>query len=345
MRESDTIQLGHGAGGKLQEELIDFITKSVKLRRVGTGIGLDELEDAASIPLNTADADMEVVITADGHTVFPLKFPGGDLGKLAVCGTVNDLCMMGGSPVALTSVVLIEEGMSAGVVHEIMESFNRTAEEAGVAIIAGDTKVMPKGSLQEMVIATTGVGKKPKARVILNRNVRPGDKLLLTGSIGDHGLALMAAREGINLETTLESDVAILAPLAEIAWEFPGLHMMKDPTRGGLASALNDVATKSHVSVWLQEDAIPVKPQVQAVASVLGLDPLEVACEGRFIAAVSAGQAEDLVAALRSHPLGADAAIIGEARAERAGKVLMETAVGGTRFVDMPLGELIPRIC
>jgi hydrogenase expression/formation protein HypE len=253
--------------------------------------------------------------------------------------------MMGATPIALTSVVLIEEGMPASKVQEIMESFNRTAEEAGVAVIAGDTKIMPKGTLQEMVIATTGVGKKPKSRTILNRNVQPGDKILVTGSIGDHGIALMANREGINLETTLESDVAILAPLAEIAMQFSGLHMMKDPTRGGLAAALNDCAAKSNVSIWLQEDAIPVKEQVQAVASVLGLDPLEIACEGRFIAAVDPEQADDLLAALRERPLGTDATIIGEARAERPGRVLMETAVGGTRFVDMPLGELIPRIC
>jgi len=345
MKDSDTIQLGHGAGGKLQEELIEFITKSVKLRRVGSGIGLDEFEDAASIPLSLEDAEMEIVVTADGHTVYPLQFPGGDLGKLAVCGTVNDLCMMGATPIALTSVVLIEEGMSAGKVQDIMESFNRTAEEAGVAIIAGDTKIMPKGTLQEMVIATTGVGKKPKNRIVLNRNVHPGDKILVTGSIGDHGIALMANREGINLETTLESDVAILTPLAEVAWQFSELHMMKDPTRGGLAAALNDVAMKSNVSIWLQEDAIPVKEQVQAVAGVLGLDPLEVACEGRFIAAVGADQAENLITALRELPLGLGATIIGEARSERPGRVLMETAVGGTRFVDMPLGELIPRIC
>jgi len=345
MKDSDIIQLGHGAGGSLQDELIEFITKTVQIRRIGTGIGLDAFEDGATIPLSAEDADKEIVLSADGHTVFPLRFPGGDLGKLAVCGTVNDLCMMGAHPIALTSAVIVEEGMRAQNLREIMDSFNLTAAEAGVAVLTGDTKVMPKGTLQEMVIVTTGIGKKPKNRKILNSNVQPGDKIIVTGSVGDHGMALMAARNNITLGSSLESDVAILKPLAEIAFRFNALHMMKDPTRGGLAAALNEVATKSHVSIWIKEEAIPIKKEVQAVADILGLDPLEIACEGRFIAAVAANQAEDLVKALQSHPLGAGAAIIGEARVERKGRVLMETIVGGTRFVDMPLGEIIPRIC
>ncbi|OLS13025.1 MAG: hydrogenase maturation factor HypE [Promethearchaeota archaeon CR_4] len=345
MKDSDIIQLGHGAGGSLQDDLIEFITKTVKIRRVGTGIGLDAFEDGATIPLSAEDADKEIVLSADGHTVFPLRFPGGDLGKLAVCGTVNDLCMMGAHPIALTSAVIVEEGMRAKNLREIMDSFNHTAAEAGVAVITGDTKVMPKGTLQEMIIVTTGIGKKPKNRKILNSNVQAGDKIIVTGSVGDHGIALMAARENIELGCRLESDVAILKPLAEIAFHYSDLHMMKDPTRGGLAAALNEVATKSHVSIWLKEEAIPIKKEVRAVADILGLDPLEIACEGRFIAAVAANQADDLVKALQTHPLGIDTIIIGEARADRKGRVLMETIVGGTRFVDMPLGELIPRIC
>ncbi len=345
MKDSDLIQLGHGAGGSLQDELIEYITRSVKIRQVGTGIGLDAFEDGATIPLSAEDVDKEIVVSTDGHTVFPLRFPGGDLGKLAVCGTVNDLCMMGAQPIALTSAVIVEEGMKAKDLWEIMESFNRTAAEAEVAVITGDTKVMPKGTLQEMVIVTTGIGKKPKTRKILNSNVQVGDKIILTGPVGDHGIALMATRESINLGSPVVSDVAILKPIVDIGIRFDGLHMLKDPTRGGLAAALNEVAKKSGVSIWLKEESILVRKEVKAIADILGLDPLEIACEGRFIAAIAPQQAETLVEALHSHPLGKDSMIIGEARAERKGLVLMETIVGGTRFVDMPLGELIPRIC
>ncbi len=345
MKDSDLIQLGHGAGGSLQDELIEYITRSVKIRKVGTGIGLDAFEDGATIPLGPDDVDKEIVVSADGHTVFPLRFPGGDLGKLAVCGTVNDLCMMGAQPIALTSAVIVEEGMKVKDLRDIMESFNRTAAEAEVAVITGDTKVMPKGTLQELVIVTTGIGKKPKNRKILNSNVQAGDKIIVTGPVGDHGIALMATREGINLGSPVQSDVAILKPLVDIALRFDGLHMLKDPTRGGLAAALNEVAKKSGVSIWLKEETIPVRKEVKAIADILGLDPLEIACEGRFIASIAPQQAEELVDALHSHPLGKGTVIIGEAKGERKGRVLMETIVGGTRFVDMPLGELIPRIC
>ena len=343
---SNVIRLAHGAGGVLQEELISFVTKNITFKNVNKGIGVKELDDGATIPLD--DYDKEIVITADGHTVYPLFFPGGNLGTLSVCGTVNDLIMMGAQPIALTSIIIIEEGFKFENLEKIMNAFNFKAKEANVAIIAGDTKIMPKGTLNEMIMATTGIGIKDKNIKVLDSNLKPGDKIIITGSIGDHGTALIGRREGLNISTDLNSDVEHLLEIYNILKEDISnnyIHAMKDPTRGGIAGALNDWANKSDVSIVLEEEKIPIKKQVNAICEMLGLDPYSIACEGRALMAVNPNQAEGILEKIKLTSIGKDAEIIGVVKSENPKRVLLNTIVGGTRFVDMPIGENIPRIC
>ncbi|MFX1379778.1 MAG: hydrogenase expression/formation protein HypE [Promethearchaeota archaeon] len=343
---SQVIRLAHGAGGVLQEELIKFITKDIPFKNVNNGIGLEELDDGATIPIK--DYEKEFVITADGHTVFPLFFPGGDLGTLSICGTINDLIMMGAEPLALTSMIIIEEGFEFAKLEKITNSMNLKAKEAKVAIIAGDTKVMPRGTLNELIISTTGIGIKDKSIKILDNGLKIGDKIILTGSIGDHGTALMASREGLNISTDLKSDISLLLEVYEkIKSEIKSnyVHAMKDPTRGGISAALNDWARKSNVSIWIEEEKVPIKKQVVAICDMLGLDPYNIASEGRALLSVDPNHSEIILNKIKSTQIGKEAEIIGEVRAENPKQVLLKTIVGGTRFVDMPLGEPIPRIC
>lgn len=343
---SNVIRLAHGAGGVLQEELIAFITKNIPFKNVNNGIGVEELDDGATIPLE--NYEKEIVITADGHTIYPLFFPGGDLGTLSVCGTVNDIIMMGGKPLALTSMMIIEEGFEFNQLEKIVNSMNSMAEKANIAIIAGDTKVMPRGTLNEIIIATTGIGIKDKKIKILDNNLKPGDKIILTGSIGDHGTALMASREGLNISTDLKSDISLLLEIYDtIKLEINNnsIHAMKDPTRGGIAAALNDWAQKSNVSIWVDEEKVPIKKQVVAICDMLGLDPYNIACEGRALLGVDPEHSENILEKIKSTQIGKDAEIVGEVKSDNPKRVLLRTIVGGTRFVDMPLGEPIPRIC
>jgi len=343
---SKVIRLAHGAGGVLQGELINFIVKDITYKNVNNGIGVEELDDGATIPLN--NYDKEIVVSADGHTIYPLFFPGGDLGILSICGTVNDLLMMGADPLALTSVMIIEEGFEFDTLAKIVKSFNSKAKEANVAIIGGDTKIMPRGTLNEMIIATTGIGIKDKKIKVVDNGLKIGDKIILTGTIGDHGTALMASREGLNISTDLKSDVNLLIDINKaINNELNNnyVHAMKDPTRGGIASALNEWATKSKVNILIEEDKIPIKKQVKAICEMLGLDPFNIASEGRALLSVSPDQANNILKKIKSTSIGKDAEIIGEVKAVNPGTVLLKTVVGGTRFVDMPLGEPIPRIC
>jgi len=340
------IRLAHGAGGSLQEELINFITKNIPFKNVNNGVGVEELDDGATIPLK--DYEKEIVITADGHTIYPLFFPGGDLGILSICGTVNDLIMMGAKPLALTSIIIIEEGFKFDKLDKLINSMNLMSEKANIAIIAGDTKVMPRGSLNEIIITTTGIGIKDKNIKVLDSNVKAGDHIILTGSIGDHGTALMASREGLNISTDLKSDISLLLEIykaikSEIKNNY--IHAMKDPTRGGIAAALNNWAYKSNVSLWIEEEKVPVKKQVIAICDMLGLDPYNIASEGRALLSVSPIHSEIVLEKIKSTTIGKEAKIIGEVRAENPKRVFLKTIVGGTRFVDMPLGEPIPRIC
>lgn len=343
---SDVIRLAHGAGGILQEELVKFITKNIPFKNVYNGIGVEELDDGATIPLR--NYDKEIVVTADGHTVFPLFFPGGDIGTLSICGTVNDLIMMGAEPLALTSMIIIEEGFEFKKLEKLVNSMNSKAREANIAIIAGDSKVMPRNTLNEIIIATTGLGIKSKDIKILDSNLKTGDKIILTGSIGDHGTALMASREGLNISTNLKSDISLLLEIYKcIRTEIENnyIHAMKDPTRGGIAAALNNWANKSNVSIWIDEEKVPIKKQVTAICDILGLDPYNIASEGRALLAVDPMQSEYILKKIKTTQIGKEAEIIGEVKAEDPKRVFLNTIVGGTRFVDMPLGEPIPRIC
>jgi hydrogenase expression/formation protein HypE len=337
----ETVKLSHGAGGATEETLIHrLFLKTFQRRQALDGIALDALDDGASIKAG----DAEIILTADGHTVDPIFFPGGDLGRLAVCGAVNDTAVMGAKPVAVLDSVVVEEGYPMEKLHRIVESMNQAAAEADVAIIGGDFKVMPRGSLDGMIISTTGVGVLKGPRV-LDSQARPGDKVIVTGTVGDHGIALMSKREGLSFETQLTSDVAPINETTAAAQDAGEVHAMKDPTRGGLAMALNEIAAKSGTSIWLEADKIPVKPSVRAASEMLGLDPLEVTCEGRAVIVASGDTAEAVLAAVRETRHGADAAIIGEVRRERPGSVLLRTVVGGTRVLRKPLGEPIPRVC
>jgi hydrogenase expression/formation protein HypE len=342
----DVIRLAHGAGGVLQEKLIDFITKNIPLKNVNNGIGIEELDDGATIPLE--NYHKEIVVTADGHTVFPLFFPGGDLGTLSVCGTVNDLIMMGAEPIALTSMIIIEEGFEFEKLGKLVDSMNLKTKEANIAIIAGDTKVMPRGTLNEIIMATTGFGLKDEKIKILDNNLQTGDKIIISGSIGDHGTALMASREGLNISTDLRSDISLLLEIYRaIKLEIDNnvIHAMKDPTRGGIAAALNDWAQKSNKSIWIEDGKVPIKKQVSAICDMLGLDPYNIACEGRALLSVDPEHSENILKKIKATQIGKDAEIIGEVKSEKPKRVLLKTIVGGTRFIDMPLGEPIPRIC
>lgn len=343
---SNVVQISHGSGGILQAELINFITKNISLKKVYGGIGVEELDDGATIPLE--EYDKEIVVSADGHTVHPVFFPGGNLGILSACGTINDLLMMGATPLAMTSIVIIEEGFRFETLDKIINSFNFTAKEANVAIIAGDSKVMPKGTLNEIIMATTGIGIKEKSIKILDNNLQPGDKIIITGSIGDHGCSLLSSREGLNIYSDLESDVGSLLEIHNVLKserEKNHIHAMKDPTRGGIAGALNDWASKSNLSIVLEEDKIPIKKQVGAICDMLGLDPYAIACEGRALLSVDGEIAEKILSKIQSTIIGKEAEIIGKVEERNPKKVLLKTIIGGTRFVDMPLGEAIPRIC
>lgn len=337
----ETVKLSHGAGGATEETLIHWLfLKTFQRRRALDGIALDALDDGASIMVG----GVEVILTADGHTVDPIFFPGGDLGRLAVCGAVNDTAVMGARPVAVLDSMIVEEGYPMASLRRIVESMNQAAEEADVAIIGGDFKVMPRGSLDGMVISTTGVGVLDGPRV-LDSQAQPSDRVIVTGTVGDHGIALMSKREGLSFETQLTSDVAPINETTAAAQSAGEVHAMKDPTRGGLAMALNEIAAKSGAGIWLDADRIPVKPSVRAASEMLGLDPLEVTCEGRAVIVASGETAEAVLAAVRETRHGADAAIIGEVRRERPGMVLLRTVVGGTRVLRKPLGEPIPRVC
>lgn len=343
---SNVIRLAHGAGGVLQEELIEFITKNIPFKNVNNGIGVEELDDGATIPLS--NYDREIVVTADGHTIYPLFFPGGDLGTLSVCGTVNDIIMMGAKPIAITSMIIMEEGFKFSELEKIINSMNLMVKMANIAIIAGDTKIMPKGTLNEIIIATTGIGIKNKNIKILDNNIKTGDRIILTGSIGDHGTALMASREGINISTDLKSDISLLLEIYDVLkFDISNnhIHAMKDPTRGGIAAALNDWATKSNVTIWIDEEKVPIKKQVTAICDMLGLDPYNIASEGRALLAVDPEHSMNILEKIKSTEIGKDAKIIGEVKSDNPKRVLLKTIVGGTRFIDMPLGEPIPRIC
>lgn len=340
IKQDERITLLHGAGGQMMDELLARILKRFKRTSVG-GIGLEELDDGAVIPI----AGKNLVFTTDSHMVQPIFFPGGDIGRLAVAGTVNDLAVMGAQPLALSCGLVIPEGFPIAELERVLESMDRALEEAGAALITGDTKVLGRGELEGLIINTAGIGL--AERVVSDAGLRVGDRLLVTGTIGDHGMALMAHREGLGFETTLESDVAPINRLIAEALQAggEGITAMKDPTRGGLASSLNEMARKAGVGITVYDEEIPMRDEVRGLGELLGINPLEVANEGKAVIGVASAKAEAVLAALRGQPQGRNAALIGEATADYPGKVILVTEVGGRRFLEKPLGDPVPRIC
>lgn len=337
----DRITLKYGAGGGAMRALIEQVFAQ-GLGEVSEGdVGLSAMDDGAAIRIG----DRSLVLTTDSHVVHPIRFPGGDIGRLAVAGTVNDLAMMGATePLALTCAAVIEDGFERDALKTIWESIRATCEEAGTTIVTGDTKVMGHGELDGLVLNTTGVGLTD--RVVRDTGLEPGDLILVTGTMGDHGLAIMATRNELALETTLVSDVAPINGLVRRALEVggEGVVAMKDPTRGGLSSALHEMADKSGVGIVVEEQAVPVRREVLAAADLLGIDPLVVANEGKAVVAVKPRAAAAVLDSIRAHPLGKEAAIIGECVAERPGLVVLDTGFG-SRLLSEPEGELLPRIC
>ena len=341
----DRITLKDGAGGRAMRSLIQqvFLSDMVRERptRVQGEIDLAAMDDGAALRVG----DRWLVVTTDSHVIHPVFFPGGDIGRLAISGTINDLAMMGATEVlALTCAVIVEEGFPRADLVRIQRSIRQTCEEAGAAVVTGDTKVMGKGELDGIVLNTTGIAR--TERVIPDSGLRPGDLLIVTGTIGDHGMAIMARRHGLSLDDDMRSDVAPLNSLVRAALDClpDGIVAMKDPTRGGVASALHEMAEKSRVGMILDEMALPVAPQVRAASELLGIDPLHVANEGKAVLGVRPEGADAVLDALRAHPLGRDAVVIGRCTEERVGAVILDTGFG-RRLVTESDGEPLPRIC
>ena len=331
------VVMGHGGGGRLSSELIDHIFVAAFKNR-----HLEALGDAAILSL----PGQRIAFTTDSFVVRPLFFPGGCIGDLAVHGTINDLAMMGARPLYLTCAFILEEGLEIELLRRIASAMARAASEAGVAIVAGDTKVVDRGHGDGVFITTTGIGVLAEEMTLAPQQARPGDVLLVSGQLGTHGIAIMSVREGLQFETVIESDCASLHTLAaDILAAAPGTRVMRDPTRGGLAASANEIARASQVGLELREQDLPVHPHVAAACEFLGLDPLYVANEGKLLAILPASQGEAALAAARAHPLGREARLIGQVVAEPAGMVTLKTRLGGTRVVDLALGEQLPRIC
>ena len=338
---AERVTLKQGAGGRAMRLLIEEIFLRDMPEAARAVIGPEKMDDGAVLPVG----DRFLVVTTDSHVVHPVFFPGGDIGRLSVSGTVNDLAMMGATePLALTCAAVLEEGFSRADLERIQASIREACREAGAPIVTGDTKVMGRGELDGIILNTTGVALTD--RPVPDSGLSPGDRLIVTGTIGDHGFAILAVRHGLDLAGDLRSDVAPINGLIRDALRASGdaIVAMKDPTRGGLSSALHEMAGKSGVGIVLEESAVPVTEAVRAAADLLGIDPLAVANEGKAVLGVRAEAADRVLAALRSHPLGRNAAVVGTCVAERAGNVILDTGFG-RRLLSEPEGELLPRIC
>jgi hydrogenase expression/formation protein HypE len=342
LAHKDRIVMSHGSGGRMTKDLIDTI-----FAKHFSNTALAKGNDFADLLLPDDNQRRKLIVSTDAHIVSPIFFPGGDIGRLAVSGTVNDVSMSGGEPLYLTASFIIEEGFPITDLERIAESMRQTADEAGVMIVAGDTKVTEKGKSDKIFISTTGIGLAPAEKEIGGQCAQPGDSVIISGTIGDHGIAVLAARNELGFRTTILSDVAPLYKMIRSASEAaPGIHVLRDPTRGGVATTLNEIALQSQVSIQLVENDIPVKPEVKGACEMLGFDPLYVANEGKVIIILPEVQAQKALLALKGHPLGKDAVIIGQVMQPiGTPRVTMKTVIGGTRIVDMLTGEMLPRIC
>jgi hydrogenase expression/formation protein HypE len=348
---SKKIVMNHGAGGEIMQEFLSEHIVS-HFPKVKSDVPLDSMDDSAVID--------DVVFTIDGHTVNPLVFPGGDIGRISVSGTVNDISVMGATPIAIACSVILEEGLDIDIVDSIMESMGRTSRECGVPIVTGDTKVMESGALDKMVISTAAVGKrsdlldenfriasahrKIKDRWCTDSNLAPGDVIIASGTLGDHGVALLSFREGYGFNSEIQSDVAPLNKMIAHGLKAGGIVSMKDPTRGGLANTLNEWCSKSHVEIEVEQSSIPLREGVVNACDLLGIDPLSIGNEGKAIIGCVPNMADDVLKAIRGTPEGRNAAIIGVVK-EGKERVVMRTEVGGRRILEPPSGDPVPRIC
>ncbi len=339
---AETITLAHGAGGKAMRDLIDDMFVSGFDNDI-----LSQLEDQARIDAAALLGEGgKLAMTTDSYVVAPLFFPGGDIGKLAVTGTVNDLAVGGATPKYLSCGMIIEEGMSVAELRRIVASMKATADAAGVQIVTGDTKVVPRGAADRLFINTAGIGVIPEGVDIATHRARPGDAILLNGFIGDHGAAIADARGELSLESNIETDCQPLNGLIQLMLEAcPDIHCMRDATRGGVATVLNEFAGASRTCIRIEEGQIPVRPEVRGLSEILGLDPLYLANEGKLVAIVPAASVEALLEVMRGHPAGRHSACIGRVTEAPANTVILETGFGGERIVDMLVGEQLPRIC
>lgn len=332
------IVLGHGSGGKMMTDLIQDVFQPPL-----SNPALDAGDDAGVVEFPPGSS---LAVSTDAHVVSPLFFPGGDIGRLAVCGTVNDVAMVGARPLYLTASFILEEGLSVEIIHRVVTSMQEAAREAGVQIIAGDTKVVAHGEADQMYISTTGVGSLDPALKIGGARAQPGDLVLISGTLGDHGIAVLEARGELGFSTELESDVAPLNRLISRMLQVSSrIHVLRDPTRGGAASALNEIARQSGVGIILEEDSLPVQPAVRSACEMLGFDPLYVANEGKCLVIVEEADADRVLTAMRESRYGKDAAVIGRVVDSPRGRLLMETGLGSTRVVGVLAGEMLPRIC
>jgi hydrogenase expression/formation protein HypE len=335
--KTDKILLDHGSGGKISHRL----TTDMLLPIFNNAI-LSELNDGAIFELG----GMRLAFSTDSYTVDPIFFPGGNIGDLAINGTVNDVAMCGATPVYLSVGLIIEEGFPLADLEKILSEMGRAAEAAGVKVITGDTKVVPKGAVDKIFINTSGIGLIPERIDIASHHARVGDKIILSGTIADHGITILTQREGLSFETTVTSDTAALNHMvAQMFSTSEDIHVLRDPTRGGVGTALNEIAEKSEVGIKIYEEAIPMKKEVMGICELLGFDPLYLANEGKLLAFVLREHSDAVLATIRSNPYGRDASVIGEVVEAHPGKVFMNTRIGGTRIVDMLAGEQLPRIC
>jgi hydrogenase expression/formation protein HypE len=333
---SDKILRAHGSGGKLAHDIINNCFLSTLDNPI-----LGQLDDSAVI-----ESAGRLAFTTDSYVVQPIFFPGGDIGKLAVCGTVNDLSMVGATPNYLSLAFIIEEGLLVSDLEKVVASVKEAANAAAVTIVAGDTKVVNRSAADKLFINTAGIGTIAAGVTISGHNARPGDLIILSGTVGDHGIAVLSRREGIEFATELKSDCAPLNGLvAEMLAASRNIHCLRDPTRGGLATTLNEIAEQSGVGIRIYEDKIPIREEVAGACEMLGLDPLYVANEGKLVATIEAKDAEGVLEQMKKHTYSQDAMIIGEIRKENPGRVVMQTGLGTTRIIDMLVGEPLPRIC
>jgi len=334
----ERVVLGHGSGGKMSQDLIVRSFLSAFDNPI-----LSAGNDAGFIYINPST---NLAVSTDSHVVWPLFFPGGDIGRLAVCGTVNDVAMIGAKPLYLTAGFILEEGLEIHILEQVIDSMQVASREAGIEIVAGDTKVVQRGKADGLYINTSGIGILPSGLQIGGDQARPGDIVILSGTVGDHGIAVLAARGELGFEANVRSDIAPLNQLvADMLGASNRIHVLRDPTRGGLATTLNEVSRQSGVCISIDEQAIPIKPAVRAASEMLGFDPIYIANEGKLVAVIHPDDATKVLQVMRNSPYGTESVVIGEVLEAPQGRVLMRTSIGSTRVVDVLVGEMLPRIC